>query len=515
MLIPWVFFLKDDEQLLVETFTRRRVVNGPTTFFGTPFDRLRRRKALTLGPTEYLHVRDTLTGQVRTERGPQLYFQGANEEFGQRQTAMPLKRNEYVHVLDKRTGAIRTERGESSVYLEPTEALLGETKQTAITLKRNEYLRVIDKRTGIIRVERGENSVYLEPTEEMLEGVKAGINIDEHTAVLVRDLQSGQLSLVTEPQVFMPAPHQEIVEARRRILLEDHQVVVIRDKEGKYEFRRGAGEARSFFLEPYAQLVQLLWSTGLHKDQRTLKITHFDLRPKFMWYEFEARTQDNVEIVIGITFFWQIVDIETMMRATDDAPGDLCSHARSAIIQSVSQVPLDQFLADFNALVRRAVLDAGDAFYAERGAQLNAVEVRSITCKDAATQRILLEIIQETTNRLNRLQKQSSENEVQVKQIEGQVEAEARRARWLELRRQNAETEALTVGQGEAQRVRAFIDGLGTELPIDAKLALFNTLRKQEALERLSQGTAQLYFTPQDVDLTIESRGRPNSPARG
>ena len=37
----------------------------------------------------------------------------------------------------------------------------------------------------------------------------------------------------------------------------------------------------------------------------------------------------------------------------------------------------------------------------------------------------------------------------------------------------------------------------------------------QEALERLSQGTAQLYFTPQDVDLTIESRGRTASPARG
>jgi hypothetical protein len=514
MFFPWVFFLKDDEQLLVETFTRRRVVNGPAVFFATPFDRLRLRQALTLGPTDYLHVRDTLTGQVRAERGPQLYFQGATEEFGARLTAIPLKRNEYVDVLDKRTGVIRTERGESSVYLEPTEALLGEVK-TAVTLKRNEYLRLIDKRTGIIRVERGESSVYLEPTEEMLEGVKAGINIDEHTAVLVRDLQSGQLSLVTEPQVFMPAPHQEIVEARRRILLEDHQVVVIRDKEGKYEFKRGAGEARSFFLEPYSQLVQLFWSTGLHKDQRTLKITHFDLRPKFMWYEFEARTQDNVEIVIGITFFWQIIGIDTMLRATDDAPGDLCSHARSAIIQSVSQVPLDQFLADFNALVRRAVLDAGDSFYAERGARLNAVEVRSITCKDAATQHILLEIIQETTNRLNRLQKQVSENEVQVKQIEGQVETEARRARWLDLRRQNAETEALTIGQGEAQRVRAFIDGLGPDLPTDAKLALFNTLRKQEALERLSQGTAQLYFTPQDVDLTIESRGRPASPARG
>jgi hypothetical protein len=481
------------------------VVNGPAVFAASPFDRVRLRKALTLGPTDYVHVRDTLSGELRSVAGPRLYFQGAAEDISRRLQATPLKRNEYVHVLDKRTGVIRTERGECSVYLAPTEEFLGEVR-AAIPLKRNEYVRVIDKRTGVIRVERGENSVYLEPTEEVLEGVKAGVNIDDLTAVLVRDLQTGQLSLVTQPQVFMPTPRQEVVEVRRRFLLEDHQVVVIKDQAGRYTFKRGTDEARTFFLDPYAQVVQLMWSTGIHKDQRTLKITHFDLRPKFMWYEFEARTQDNVEVVIGITFFWQIEAIEAMMRTTDDAPGDICSHARSAIIQSVSQVPLDQFLADFNAIVRQAVLDAADGFYAERGARLNAVEVRSITCKDADTQRILQEIIQETTNRLNRLQKQASENEVEIKLMEGQVETEAKRAQVLELRRKNAVTEGLAAGQGEAQRVQAFLDGLDAALPVEAKVGLFNTLRKQEALEKLSQGTAQLYFTPEDVDLTIETR---------
>jgi hypothetical protein len=51
-----------------------------------------------------------------------------------------------------------------------------------------------------------------------------------------------------------------------------------------------------------AKIVTLHWSTGIHKDCRDLGITKFVLRPKFMWYEFEVRTQDNVEIVIGITF---------------------------------------------------------------------------------------------------------------------------------------------------------------------------------------------------------------------
>ena len=128
------------------------------------------------------------------------------------------------------------------------------------------------------------------------------------------------------------------------------------------------------------ELVELRWSTGLRKDQRTLKTTHIDGRPRFMWYEFEARTQDNVELVLGITFFWQIVDVEAMVRTTDDAPGDVCSHARSAITQSASQLTLEQFLSACNDIVREAVLETGDAFHAERGVRLHAVEVRSISC---------------------------------------------------------------------------------------------------------------------------------------
>jgi hypothetical protein len=56
--------------------------------------------------------------------------------------------------------------------------------------------------------------------------------------------------------------------------------------------------------------------------------------------------------------------------------------------------------------------------------RIEAIEVRSITCKEPATQRILQEIIQETTNRLNQLQKQESENEVSLKRIQGQIDGD-------------------------------------------------------------------------------------------
>jgi regulator of protease activity HflC (stomatin/prohibitin superfamily) len=310
--------------------------------------------------------------------------------------------------------------------------------------------------------------------------------------------------LITEHQVFIPESTQEIVEFRRRILLEPHETVVVKDQTGNYAFRQGEDVDSAFYLDPYAELVRLFWSTGIHKDQRTLEITHIDARPKFMWYEFEVRTQDNVELVIGITFFWQIVDVEAMIRTTDDAPGDVCSHARSAIIQSVSKVSLERFLDRFNSIVHAAILDVNDPFYADRGVKLHAVEVRSIACRDPETQHILQKIIQETTNRLNRLQKQESENEVRLKQIRGEIEAEDLRGQLLETRREHDRIAGAAEGEAEAKRVQAFFDGLG-EMSMREKVALFNTLRKQEALQSLSEGKARLYFTPEDVDLRIET----------
>ena len=163
-----------------------------------------------------------------------------------------------------------------------------------------------------VRVVRGETTVFLEPTERIIGNrTEDGVNIDEQTAVAVRDTTNGQLSLVTEQQVFIPAANQEIVDVQERIRLEDHETVIIKDKDGRYHFKNGSDDERSFFLDPYSDLVTLWWSSGLHKEKRELRITHIDVRPKYMWYEFEVRTKDNVELVIGITFFWQIVDVES------------------------------------------------------------------------------------------------------------------------------------------------------------------------------------------------------------
>jgi hypothetical protein len=585
-MLPRIYFLKEDEQLVVESFTSRTVINGPGRYVSKPLERVTRRKALILGATDYIRLRNTLTGELENVRGPRLYFLKAHEEIAKTLTIFPLRENQYVRLMNTENGRVRIVRGETTVFLEPHEELLGSV-ETGVSLDEQHGVLVRDMTTGeqqvitgtqifipnanqeimetrqsytvdersallLREIATGELSllrgpaVYIPPSTHVITELRKGVNIDERqavlvrntttgqltlirekqifipdvhqemvevrkatdvdeqTAVLVRDITSGQLTLITEPQVFIPDEDQEVVEVRALIRLEDHQTVIIKDREGRYTFKRGSEAERSFFLQPYEELLTLWWSAGLHKDSRNLAITHIDNRPKYMWYEFEVRTQDNVELVIGITFFWQIVDVEAMIKMTDDATGDVSSHARSTIIQAVSRVTLERFLANFNSLVRDAVIGSADSFYEERGVQIHAVEVRSVACKDDETQNILMEIIQETTNRLNRLQKQESENEVKLKKLQGDIEAQTAHGQLLETQRAHSRIESLTTGEAEANRVRVFMEGLGEALSSDQKVAIFNTLRKQETLDALAKGNAHIYFTPNDVDLSIK-----------
>ena len=74
MLIPRLYYLKENEQLLIDAFSRRWTVNGPGQVYAKPFWRVERRRGLTLGPTDYIRVRNTVTGELHNELGPKLYF---------------------------------------------------------------------------------------------------------------------------------------------------------------------------------------------------------------------------------------------------------------------------------------------------------------------------------------------------------------------------------------------------------------------------------------------------------
>merc|ERR1719230_2257072 len=183
-----------------------------------------------------------------------------------------------------------------------------------------------------------------------------------------------------------------------------------------------------------------------------------------------------------------------MVRKTGDTTGDVCNHARSKFIALVSKVTLKHFMDNFQELAARAHRE-DDEFYASRGVKIHTLEVTAYRCQDASTARILEQIIQETTNRMNRLSQQESENEIKMFAMTGEIEQETRRADLLEVQNE---------GEAEAERVRAFLSATEKSVPkLENRIALWQTLRKRDALEAVASGDSRLYFTPNDVNLTI------------
>merc|ERR1739847_184545 len=89
-------------------------------------------------------------------------------------------------------------------------------------------------------------------------------------------------------------------------------------------------------------------------------------------------------------------------------------------------VTLETFMASFNSIVLKAAA-MDEPFYAERGVKLHNLEVVRFEPKDEATASVLQAIIQETTNHINRMQQQKSENEVEKEKMSALIYIERQR----------------------------------------------------------------------------------------
>jgi len=210
-------------------------------------------------------------------------------------------------------------------------------------------------------------------------------------------------------------------------------------------------------------------------------VTKIDTRSQYAFFEYNVRTSDNVELVLEGTIFWQVVDVPKMIQTTGDPKGDVWFHARSAMIQAVSRVNLEVFMAEFNEIVNKA-LKSDDMFYSDRGVKMHALEVTRYACADGTTSAVLQEIIQETTNRINRMQKQQSDNEVQREKVAGEIEVEKQKTDLVQARCDNDRMRAIIEGEADGLRLSksasTFFSVLSETLPDDdARLQLYPSLR--------------------------------------
>lgn len=513
-------FISIDEQLFIHGLQKKTVINGPKIVFVNPITtkEFAVSKALSLGPNEYCIIKNTLSGERYIQEGPKLvwlkpYDKILQDSYGrEKRIAVSLKANEFIRFIDNESGKIRVVKGEQGCVIPgPYEENLDSIgKRQAYDLKVYEYVKIENKKSGKVRTERGEKLVFLDAFEELVGQHKLqAIEVDEETAVLVRNKRTGQQHLVMEKMLFVPSQDEEVKEVRKLIKLADYEACIVRDKSGKDKFYFGSNEdQRSFFLPPYSQLVELLWSRGRRRERRDLRIKKLDLRPMFMSFEFNCRTNDNVELVLEGSFFWEVVDLCAMMKFTNDTTGDVCNHARSRFIELVSRVTLQEFMTKFNVIAKQVHEDDSSYFYEQRGVKIHSLEVTGYRCAESSTALILEQIIQETTNRMNKLQQQESENEVQLQEIKGDIEEEKARSELITIQTMNSNAKAKMEGMAEAEKVASFLKQLKIDFPeMDTKTSvnLWQTLRKEDALKAVSNSKTNLYFTPNDVNLSIEN----------
>ena len=283
---------------------------------------------------------------------------------------MRLSKLQYVVVTDSLTGNRRVVTGPQLFFPDTYESV--GTPREAYEVQRYQYIKLLDQTTGQLRVERGEATVFPREHEVAAEGgVKDAVNVDDETAVLVLSKASGQQRLITTKGLFFPEALEEIVEVRKLVRVAPHEVAIVRDNAGAYSFHSGngtgGGDGTAFFLPPHCELVTMYWSSGTSAEDaknhvvRNAKqvaykvpVQKIDLRPQYAFFEYKVRTSDNVELLLEGTIFWSVEDVPRMIQRTSDPKGDVWYHARSALIQAVSSVTLEQFMASFNTIVARA-----------------------------------------------------------------------------------------------------------------------------------------------------------------
>lgn len=522
-----VVLQKHEYMRLIDTLTGyERVVKGPQTLVPRPLEEPGNgtEEAIVLGTDKAVLTLNRTTGKRRLVTEGGVFIPAPYENILEIRKATLLAQRDFALVHNTMTGKYRHAEGAQLLQVGAYEVIVH--VKPKLVLEKDQYIRLMDESTGKERIERGPKTFAPMTSEVYPEGVKKAKFLDTDTAILVLNESSGQERLIAERGVFFPKPEEEILETRELIRVLPHEAIVVRDDKGTVSIYSGSEDASksAFFLPPYAKVVVHHWSSYADAPEgsgmqvkKDINFTKIDMRSRKMFFSYEVRTSDNVKLLLDGTIFWRLTDVPKMMTATFDPEGDVWYHARSALIQAVSQSTLQKFMASFNNITMTAFkAQAKDGFYSDRGTELTSMELTKFQTADAETTEILQKIIQESTNRVNRLQKQKGENEVKAAELTAEIKLEEQKTELIKAQKDNKKFEAEFAGDAEgAVLLRAadsFIDGLGETVgnvtdrvdlyKLHEELASQNT-----QLKNLATGNAELYLTPSNVNLKLAMGG--------
>lgn len=507
------YILTADDYIIVTDINGvMTTIEGPTLYTPKANDQVSALyKKIKLSATQYVIITSETNGRRQVLVGPLLYSLQPLEVSSKVTDMLVLNITDYIYVSHTDTGIIDIVEGPMKFVPGPYDKVSNVHKK--IMLKNNEYIKIIDNNTGIIRVVTGPATIVLKQFEKTLDDVKKAHEINDLEAVYLFDTTSGAYELITDHGMFVPTPVQNVIEIRKKIRLELNEAMVIIDKKGKYIIMKGNDDTSAFFLPPYCTILEQNWTNNPEKyeSSKLPRISRFDMRPQYMDFEFLIRTKDNVEIYLKLNFYWQVIDIHKMITNTHNCPYDICIHAQSEILSSISRVDMDKFMESFNEVVHSAIID-DDCFYDIRGVKLIRVEITGRRCKDPDTEKNFQEIIKKKTDRIKNLEQQHGSNEVKLAEIQGQIEQEKLTGDLVSVKNSYIRRESSQTGESQGAKISNFLDHLPKELSIDQKILIYLDTQNTERVKDVTHTPGlKLYVTPKDLDIKMINVNYPES----
>ncbi|AYV76311.1 MAG: hypothetical protein Terrestrivirus5_133 [Terrestrivirus sp.] len=481
--------------------------NGPANIALEPFEKAGKIvEKIDLSSTQYLVITDTKTGHMSIQKGPLQYVPGPYDQVSKIKDMITLSNTQYVYINDKATGEWKIVKGPKTFHLEPFEV---ESKiQNVTCLNMLQWAKVIDQNTGAIRIEKGPCVIFLGPYEKLIadngKEIQDAITVDVNHAVHTRNTETGEESLVVKPQKYVPeAPNIQIVEVKELIKLAPFESMILFDREGKLSFKSGEKNVEGFFIPPFCSVMFQLWSTDPdRKIKGNTKVSKFDHRPHDMNFKFSVRSGDNVEINIVVNVYWNIVDLEKMIKTTSDPPEDICNHVKNQILNFASSMSTKEFMEYSVAEIVKKIYDVDSEFYKSRGVHVSRVQILEKRCASDEIERTYRSIIDQKINSARSYEQQMGTNQTEIARIKGLTLIEKENYALLQQKLANLELETETAGRAEGGKIKSFLDGLG-DMPIEDKINIFLQLERTKRIGLVTDKVQTVYLNPTDADFNL------------
>jgi major vault protein len=451
-------------------------------------------------------------------------------------------------------GMREVRQGRISFFLHPGESLengiqkiyvLGEQEALLLRAKEafteGEAANLIQHQPGDLWMISGPRDYIPRVELEVVEKRKT-IPLDKNEGIYVRDIQTGELRLVSGPQAYMLSPYEELwakvlTPAIEELLSQKGDPIsergqhrregvesVQRDKTRAVVFHvpQNAAvqihdykerSARTVFgpdlvmLGPDESFTVLSLSGGKPKRPNLIKSLALLLGPDFMTDVFTVETSDHARLQLQLSYNWYFdVDRHDEQAAAKlfqvpDFVGDACKAIASRVRGAVAGEKFDEFHRNSARIIRTAVFgtdDEGrirDEFrFRTNNLVITNIDIQSVEPVDERTleslQKSVQIAIQITTDAQEAAAKQDAERIEQAAKarLERQVivdrgAAEAERKKLLELQAENAAIEATGQATAEA-RAKAEASRIQGELAVN--------LARQEAEAARIRADAEL-----------------------